>query len=263
MQLPIRAAFGCTGSGSNFGEAANSALVEGGKLNGFILPSLMIASHENIGAIRRAENFNIPWVLIDYSKGREQAASSILQALEYHKIELFVLAGWTKIIPGSLIDKFKGEIINLHPTALDQGFTDFGGRGMYDLATHLTVVTYAAVTGLIRTTESTIHKVTEKIDDGKTISRTEIEIPFQIPRMSFNEAISQPELMLGLAKQLQDYFLPFERTHLVDTLHGIAISGITTMERNIRLIPDQHIQLVTDIKTWASDIIHPKKRNPA
>jgi formyltetrahydrofolate-dependent phosphoribosylglycinamide formyltransferase len=87
--------------------------------------------------------------------------------LESQKIELIVLAGFLKLIPVSVIEKFKNRIINIHPALLPS----FGGKGMYGMKVHEAVFKSSA-----KVSGASIHFVDETYDTGKIIAQECVDI---------------------------------------------------------------------------------------
>jgi len=84
----------------------------------------------------------------------------ILNALEFHKINFIILAGFLRKIGSSIIKKFNNKIVNTHPSLLPK----FGGKGMYGLKVHMAVFNAKeSVSGV------TLHYVNEQYDEGEII----------------------------------------------------------------------------------------------
>ena len=81
--------------------------------------------------------------------------------------DLIVLAGYMKLIPQSVVTKFEGKIINIHPAILPQ----FGGKGMYGINVHKAVIDAG-----IKDTAVTIHYVNEEYDEGQVIYEHRINV---------------------------------------------------------------------------------------
>ena len=78
------------------------------------------------------------------------------------KITLICLAGFMQILSGSFIKKFKGKIINIHPSLLPK----FKG-----LNTHK-----RAIKNKENFSGCTVHYVTSKLDSGKIILQKKVRI---------------------------------------------------------------------------------------
>jgi phosphoribosylglycinamide formyltransferase-1 len=146
-----------SGNGSNL-----VAIIDAIKTNALKNTSieLVVSSNKNaLGAKKALEN-NIPVVI-------SNNYDLITQKLKSVKIELIVLAGYTKILPNEFVCKWQNKIINIHPSLLPK----YGGKGMYGLKVHESVLaSNDKVTG------ATVHFVTNEIDKGKIILQKEISI---------------------------------------------------------------------------------------
>ena len=86
----------------------------------------------------------------------------ILKILKFEKINLICLAGFMKVLSKSFIKKFKGKILNIHPSLLPK----YKG-----LNTHKRVLLNKE-----KFTGCTVHFVSPKLDSGKIIMQKKIKI---------------------------------------------------------------------------------------
>ena len=86
----------------------------------------------------------------------------LLKILKKKKINLICLAGFMKILSGNFIKKYRGKIINIHPSLLPK----YKG-----LNTHRRVIENRE-----KYTGCTVHYVNNKLDSGKIISQKKIKI---------------------------------------------------------------------------------------
>ncbi len=101
-----------SGSGSNF-EAIALRLAN----SPHRLLSL-ICDRPEAFAIVRAERLLVPVLRISYGRRREEAESRLERALVSLAPDLIVLAGFMRILPAAIIDRFPGRIVNIHPSLL-------------------------------------------------------------------------------------------------------------------------------------------------
>ena len=80
--------------------------------------------------------------------------------LQRRETDLLVLAGFLWLVPGPVIEAFRGRIINIHPALLPR----FGGKGMYGDRVHWAVIEAGCSESGI-----TIHYVNEHYDAGDII----------------------------------------------------------------------------------------------
>jgi phosphoribosylglycinamide formyltransferase-1 len=114
-------------------------------------------------ALERAKRFDIEAFV--FTKDEFVTTNKVADELKKRGIDLVVLAGFLWLIPVNLIQNF--TIVNIHPALLPK----YGGRGMYGMKVHQTVVDN-------REKESgiTIHYVNEKYDEGKIIFQAKCEV---------------------------------------------------------------------------------------
>ena len=93
---------------------------------------------------------------------KKKAESFILKNLKINQIELICLAGFMKILSPDFIKKFKGKILNIHPSLLPK----YKG-----LNTHARVIKNKD-----KYSGCTVHLVNAKLDSGKIILQKKIKI---------------------------------------------------------------------------------------
>lgn len=141
---------------------------------------VVAANRERAGALDRARNAGIPVEVFDAAD--DGAALSDL--LERRSIDLVVLAGYLRHIPASVIRKYHGRIINIHPGLLP----DFGGPGMYGARVHAAVLASGATsTGL------TVHFVDDEYDHGPVIAQWRVRVKIDDTAESLAERVLSAE----------------------------------------------------------------------
>ena len=93
---------------------------------------------------------------------KKKAEFLILKNLKINKIELICLAGFMKVLSPYFIKKFKGKILNIHPSLLPK----YKG-----LNTHA-----RAIKNKDKYSGCTVHLVNAKLDSGKIILQKKIKI---------------------------------------------------------------------------------------
>lgn len=156
MTAPKRIAVLASGGGSNLG-----AMLEYFDSLGTATPATvaLVASHrESAGALARATARGISTSVI-----RNPAnAAEMLQLLDDHAIDVVALAGYLKLVPRDVTERYAGRIVNIHPALLPK----HGGAGMYGVRVHRAVLDAGD-------TESgaTVHLVDAEYDRGAVIAR--------------------------------------------------------------------------------------------
>lgn len=120
--------------------------------------SLLATNKPEAGAVHVATAAGIPVLFID--KERFFKGDGFAVFLKERGIDFIVLAGFLWKVPLTLINAFKGKIINIHPALLPK----FGGKGMYGQHVH-----QAVIEGGETETGITIHYVDELYDHGAVI----------------------------------------------------------------------------------------------
>lgn len=154
----MRIAVAVSGGGSNL-QALLDALPAGSPAR----VALVLSNTPKAGGLARAEQRGVPTAVFrDPANGAEWLA-----LLEGHGIDLIVLAGYLKLVPGEVISAYRGKIINIHPALLP----DFGGPGMYGKRVHQAVLD-------ARRTESgcTVHLVDEEYDRGEILAQARVPV---------------------------------------------------------------------------------------
>ncbi|MDE6934053.1 MAG: phosphoribosylglycinamide formyltransferase [Oscillospiraceae bacterium] len=160
--LTARIAVLASGGGTNLQALIDSQ--DRGELHSGSL-RLVVADKPGIRAIERAEKAGIPAVVIP--RREERFEERVLCALEEHRIDMAVLAGFLGILSADFIARFGGPIINIHPSLIPS----FCGKGFYGLRVH-----QAALDCGVKITGATVHYVNEVPDGGKIILQKAVEV---------------------------------------------------------------------------------------
>jgi phosphoribosylglycinamide formyltransferase-1 len=129
----------------------------------------VISSKEGVYALERAANAGIEALAVtkkEYPKIADRM-TVIADEMEKSGVELIVLAGYLEIVTSELLDRFPGNVINIHPALLPK----FGGPGFYGLNVHKAVLEAGE-------TESgaTVHFVNEGVDKGPIIAQSKVPV---------------------------------------------------------------------------------------
>ncbi len=113
---------------------------------------------------------------------KKDAENEILKELEKEKVDLICLAGFMRVLSKTFIQKFKGKIINIHPSLLPK----YKG-----LNTHL-----RAIKNKDKYSGCTVHFVNSKIDSGKIILQKKIRIKKKESPRSLSRRVLKEEHIL-------------------------------------------------------------------
>jgi len=105
-----------SGRGTNF-----QALIDAVR-SGSIPATLtrLITDNPDAYAIRRAEDAGIPVSVLDFDSfpGKESYGEALKGEMERCDADLYVLAGYMRILPAAIVRAFPGRIMNIHPALL-------------------------------------------------------------------------------------------------------------------------------------------------
>ena len=96
-----------SGRGSNL-----KAILDNQELKSLIEVKVVCSNDSECNAIKLAESKKIDTFIIQKIQD-EKLVDELISFLEKRNIELIVLAGYLKLIPPSLVDKFENKIINI------------------------------------------------------------------------------------------------------------------------------------------------------
>ena len=124
---------------------------------------LVLSDRREAGGLERARQAGIPAeVLADPSDAAEW-----ITRLGRREVDLVVLAGFLKLVPAGVVQKYGGRIVNVHPALLP----DFGGAGMYGKRVHAAVLASGA-----RESGPTVHLVDEEYDRGAILAQRRVPV---------------------------------------------------------------------------------------
>ena len=153
----IKTAVFISGKGSNL----ENLIKYSKKKTSPIIIKLIISNSQKSKGLKYSKKFNIKKNVINFKKKRS-AENKILKLLNENKINFICLAGFMKILSKRFIKKFKGKIINIHPSLLPK----YKG-----LNTHKEVLKNKE-----KFTGCTVHYVNSKLDSGKIILQRKVKI---------------------------------------------------------------------------------------
>jgi phosphoribosylglycinamide formyltransferase-1 len=105
-----------SGRGSNF-----QALIDAAR-SGYFPAAIarLITDNPGAHAIRRAKDAGIPVSVLDFGSfpGKEAYEAALKDEMEECGADLYVLAGYMRILPVAIVRAFPGRIMNIHPALL-------------------------------------------------------------------------------------------------------------------------------------------------
>jgi len=105
-----------SGNGSNLQKIIEQ--IETGAINAEI--SAVISNRPDAYGLKRAEQANIPTLVLDHTQftDREAFDQSLAQIIDSYNPNLVVLAGFMRILSDSFVERFSNRLINIHPSLL-------------------------------------------------------------------------------------------------------------------------------------------------
>ncbi len=142
-----------SGRGSNF-----QAVVEA--IGARSIPAACVAlitDNPKAYAIERAQKADIPVIVLDYASfpSKDVYEHALLAVMQQQKADLFVLAGYMRILGTAIVHAFPQKIVNIHP-ALLPSFTGLHAQRQ-------------AVQYGVKVAGCTVHFVDENLDCGPII----------------------------------------------------------------------------------------------
>ena len=155
-----------SGGGTNL-QAIIDAIDSGKITNAEIVT--VVGSRPGIYALKRAENHNIPSIVISRKSydSAEEHDMAVCRHMQSCGAELIVMAGYLSIVGSGLIRAFENRIINIHPSLIPS----FCGSGFYGIKVH-----EAALERGVKLTGATVHIVNEVCDGGPILLQKAVEV---------------------------------------------------------------------------------------
>ncbi|PKL59503.1 MAG: phosphoribosylglycinamide formyltransferase [Methanomicrobiales archaeon HGW-Methanomicrobiales-4] len=149
-----------SGRGSNF-----QAIIDQVS-NGFIPAtcSALITDNPDSYVIERARAAGVPVRVVPFRSfpGKEQYEAALIGEIQRYDPDLIVLAGYMRILGSSIVRRYAGRMINIHPSLLPS----FPGLHAQDQA-----VRYG-----VKVAGCTVHFVTEDMDAGPVIIQRTVPV---------------------------------------------------------------------------------------
>ena len=166
----IRTAVFISGTGSNL-----KSLIKFSKTK--ISPisiKLIISNNPKAKGLHYSKTFKIKKKVLNF-KNKNLSERKLLSILKTNNIEMICLAGFMKILSKEFIEKFKGKILNIHPSLLPK----YKG-----LNTHK-----RALNNNEKYSGCTVHLVNSKLDSGKIILQKKVKITKNETKVSLAKKI--------------------------------------------------------------------------
>ncbi|MEW4354887.1 phosphoribosylglycinamide formyltransferase [Streptococcus pneumoniae] len=162
-----------SGNGSNFQVIAEQFPVE-----------FVFSDHRDAYVLERAKNLCVTAYAFELKEFENKVAyeTAIVELLDKHAVDFVVLAGYMKIVADTLLARYEGRMINIHPAYLPE-FP--GAHGIED-----------AWNAGVSQSGVTIHWVDSGVDSGQIIRQERVPIRATDTLESFEERIHAMEYQL-------------------------------------------------------------------
>ncbi|MCX6639598.1 MAG: phosphoribosylglycinamide formyltransferase [bacterium] len=156
-----------SGRGSNF-KTILDRLVERGLPGRYVL---LVSDRIHPPCEDIALAAGIPFVYLNSKAFSDphQYALRLLKELESRQVHWITLAGYLKLIPAEVVQRYQRHILNIHPALLPL----FGGAGMYGERVHKAVIESG-----MKVSGATVHVVDEEYDRGQIVLQDTVPVHF-------------------------------------------------------------------------------------
>ena len=153
----IRTAVFISGKGSNL-----KSLIKFSKTNKSpISIEFIISNNSKAKGLNYAKIYKIKKKILNF-KNKNLSEKKLLSILKINNVEIICLAGFMKILSNNFIKKFKGKILNIHPSLLPK----YKGLNTHE----------RALNNKEKYSGCTVHFVNSRLDSGKIILQKKVKI---------------------------------------------------------------------------------------
>ena len=126
--------------------------------------ALVVSNVPGAGGLERAESMGIATSVVDHRdyEDRPSFERALVGLLREHGVEALALAGFMRIVTGTLLDAFPDRVLNIHPSLLPS-FP--GAHAHRDALAHG-----------VKVSGCTVHLVTEEMDAGPIVVQAAVPV---------------------------------------------------------------------------------------
>ena len=146
----VRTAVFISGTGSNLKSLINFSKIKKSPIS----INFVVSSNSQAKGLDYTKKYNIKKKVFNF-KNKNITENNLLSILKKNNIEMICLAGFMIILSKNFVKKFKGKILNIHPSLLPK----YKGLNTFS----------RVLKGKERKTGCTVHFVNENLDSGKII----------------------------------------------------------------------------------------------
>ena len=123
--------------------------------------NIIISNNPKAKGLNYAKKFKIKKKVLNF-KNKNLSEKKLISILKTNNINMICLAGFMKILSGNFIKKFKGKILNIHPSLLPK----YKGLNTHE----------RALNNKEKYSGCTVHFVNSRLDSGKIILQKKVKI---------------------------------------------------------------------------------------
>jgi len=174
---PARIVILISGSGSNMQAVAEAC--QKGDINGQVVA--VLSNRPNVLGLERAAELEIPTQVVDHQDfaTREEFDANMIRAIDEYAPDLVVLAGFMRILTPDFVRRFRGRLLNIHPSLLPKH------KGLH---THKRALEAGDSEHGV-----TVHFVTEDLDGGPNAIQAVIKVLDDDTETSLQKRVQQQE----------------------------------------------------------------------
>lgn len=120
----------------------------------------VVAPCETAPAAEAARTLRLPLVILD--PAAPDFVEAVLGLADRDGWDLVCLAGYLRLLPVPILERFPRRVLNIHPALLPR----FGGKGMYGRRVHESVLEAG-----VPESGCTVHFVTDRYDEGEIVEQ--------------------------------------------------------------------------------------------
>jgi phosphoribosylglycinamide formyltransferase 1 len=157
---PLQLAILISGRGSNMAAIARACLE--GRINARV--SVVISDRPGVAGLTTARELGIQAQTVSWQSagGREAFERALGEALEEHRPEVIVLAGFMRILSAQFVERYAGRILNIHPSLLPK----YRGLHTHRRALEAPDLEHGA----------SVHFVTAELDGGPVVLQSRVAL---------------------------------------------------------------------------------------
>ena len=174
-----------SGRGSNLEAILRTARADNWQAASGIAVAAVISNRPEARGLQIAASYGVPAVVVPHAQypSREAFDAALADAIDVHGPALVVLAGFMRVLTGAFVARYRGRLLNIHPSLLPA----FPG-----LDTHR-----RALAAGVRLHGATVHFVSEGVDQGPIVAQAAVPVlPGDSEEALASRVLQQEHLLL-------------------------------------------------------------------